>query len=289
MKLPFFQFYPADWVRDTRVLSLAAKGAWADVLCTLHTSKTRGTSTLSLTAWARIIGATPTEADAVLTELGDTGVCDIERQPNTDVTLTCRRMLREEITKQQTRLRVKKHRDKKRQPQQLELSNAGSERQSNDSVTPKKPETRSQIGVSDDTPRGDGSASPQSPPPAKVDDAPFAPIATPERNDPIAYQAVIDLFNRLCTPAMPRASLTEHRRATIRARWQAVRGEEPLAWFERLFTKAAASDFLCGRAQGTTFRGSFDWITGVKNAPKVVEGNYDNRTQQGGGTPWEIR
>ncbi len=27
-KLPAFQFYPGDWIQDTRALTLAAKGAW---------------------------------------------------------------------------------------------------------------------------------------------------------------------------------------------------------------------------------------------------------------------
>lgn len=87
-------------------------------------------------------------------------------------------------------------------------------------------------------------------------------------------------YNRLC-PSMPRAELSELRKKTIRARWQervTAKDENPITWFETLFTKAEASDFLAGRtpSPSSAWRCGFDWLVGPKNAPKVIEGNYDN-------------
>jgi uncharacterized protein YdaU (DUF1376 family) len=112
LKLPFFQMYPADFMRDTRALSLAAKGGWIDVLCVLHSSSTRGTMTLPVVGWARVMGATVDQAAAVITELDGMRIADVDRASNGDVTLSSRRMLRDYITREQTRLRVQRHREK---------------------------------------------------------------------------------------------------------------------------------------------------------------------------------
>ena len=40
--LPFFQFYPADWIQDTQTLNHQAKGAWIDVLCQMWIAPERG-------------------------------------------------------------------------------------------------------------------------------------------------------------------------------------------------------------------------------------------------------
>lgn len=41
-KLPYFPFYPADWVRDTRILSLETRAVWIDLLTLMHDSDRRG-------------------------------------------------------------------------------------------------------------------------------------------------------------------------------------------------------------------------------------------------------
>jgi hypothetical protein len=43
-KLPAFQFYPGDWMKDPnlRRCTPAARGVWMDVLCLMHESETRG-------------------------------------------------------------------------------------------------------------------------------------------------------------------------------------------------------------------------------------------------------
>lgn len=133
MKLPFIQFFPSDYMRDTRALSLAAKGGWVDVMCMLHGSSTRGTMTLPVVGWARVMGATVDQSAAVIDELDAMKVAEVIRTGNGDVTISSRRMLRDAITREQTRLRVRSYRRNTH-------CNGGS----NGDVTGQKSEARSQ-------------------------------------------------------------------------------------------------------------------------------------------------
>jgi hypothetical protein len=136
MKLPFLQFYPSDYLVDTRILTLSARGAWVDILCVLHGSSTRGTATFPVRGWSRIMGVSEAEFETAVEEIDAMKVGNVIRCSNGDVTITCRRMLNEAITREQTRLRVQNHRNKERNNERNASSNA--------SVTPNKSEVRSQ-------------------------------------------------------------------------------------------------------------------------------------------------
>jgi hypothetical protein len=135
MKLPFLQFYPSDYLVDTRILSLSARGAWVDILCVLHGSSTRGTITFPVRGWSRIMGVSEAEFESAIQEIDSMKVGNVIRCSNGDVTITCRRMLSESITREQTRLRVQNHRNKER--------NSKSNTPSNANVTGNKSEVRS--------------------------------------------------------------------------------------------------------------------------------------------------
>lgn len=119
-KLPYMQFYPADWLQDTLPLSLAAKGAWINILCALWGAQSRGTHTLPLMGWARQIGASVEQTKAVISELVDMSVCDCPSHQNVSsvtehnekITLVCRRMAREEKARESNASRQKKFRNK---------------------------------------------------------------------------------------------------------------------------------------------------------------------------------
>lgn len=132
MKLPFLQFYPSDYLVDTRILTLSARGAWVDILCVLHGSSTRGTATFPVRGWSRIMGVSDAEFKTTIEEIDAMKVGNVIRCSNGDVTITCRRMLNEAITREQTRLRVQNHRNKERNNERNAPSNA--------SVTPNKSE-----------------------------------------------------------------------------------------------------------------------------------------------------
>jgi len=121
---------------DTRVLSLAARGAWVDILCVLHGSSTRGKTSFPPRGWARIMGVSEADFEAALEEIVAMKVADVIRDGNASVTITSRRMMNEAITLEQTRLRVQNHRNKKRNAERNALSSA--------KVTPNKLEAISQ-------------------------------------------------------------------------------------------------------------------------------------------------
>ena len=131
-KMPFFKFFPADWIKDTRGLSLSTRGAWIDLLCFMWESPTRGTITRSKPVLARILGASEDELGVILDEIQNQSVCECVTERNGDVTLTSRRIVREEKVRQQTLCRVKRFR------------NAQKIGACNESVTVKKSEVRSQ-------------------------------------------------------------------------------------------------------------------------------------------------
>jgi hypothetical protein len=124
MKLPFLQFYPSDYLVDTRILTLSARGAWVDILCVLHGSSTRGTATFPVRGWSRIMGVSDAEFVTTIEEIDAMKVGNVIRCSNGDVTITCRRMLNEAITREQTRLRVQNHRNKERNNERNASSNA---------------------------------------------------------------------------------------------------------------------------------------------------------------------
>lgn len=73
---------------------------------------------------------------------------------------------------------------------------------------------------------------------------------------------------------------------TIRDRIQARLKEYPsLDWWTEFLQQVQASDFLCGRTNGTKgpFHASIDWILGPKVLDKLLAGNYDPVTSNGHG------
>ena len=101
-KLPSFQFYPGDWLKDPdlRICSLAAKGLLIDMLCYMHESQERGVllvrgKPLSDVHIARLFGGGDTRE--ALAELIDNGVI-VRRE---DGALYSKRMVRDEHIRQE--------------------------------------------------------------------------------------------------------------------------------------------------------------------------------------------
>ena len=115
-------FNSGHWLSDTRCLTLAEKGAWIDILCALWRSPTRGTATLAITEWARLLGATVEQTVITINGLIARHVMDSLHGSNSNMaitsslksslnlTLSSRRILREEEKKKLNRARVQKHR-----------------------------------------------------------------------------------------------------------------------------------------------------------------------------------
>lgn len=95
-----------------------------------------------------------------------------------------------------------------------------------------------------------------------------------ERDKKIDYNGIMDAYNTIC-PSFPAIrSLSEARKKAIKARLNTYTVED----IHEVFRKAEASDFLKGK-NDRNWQANFDWIMKDANIAKILDGNYDNRTQ----------
>jgi DNA-binding Lrp family transcriptional regulator len=99
VKLPAFQFYPADWRKDPGVQSLSFhdRGVWFEILCLMHESDQRGRLLLNGKpmpdeALARLLGLDKQTLTKTLSTLIDFGVASRDENG----ALVNRRMVRDE-------------------------------------------------------------------------------------------------------------------------------------------------------------------------------------------------
>jgi len=111
-KNPCFLFYPNDWSHDLEEHPLEIEGAWIRICCKLWWSETRGLLTRSYEHWARILRVTPEESQRILTYLSTYSICDICVTDHGDVTVTSRRMFREDRERQQAAERKRRQRER---------------------------------------------------------------------------------------------------------------------------------------------------------------------------------
>jgi len=100
MKRPSFQFYPADWLRDTalRSCSMGARGLWIDMICFMHEGNPYGhlkvgNKVILSTNLASMVGATLKDVIDWLEELHQAGVYEL----GDNGTIYSKRMVRDEI------------------------------------------------------------------------------------------------------------------------------------------------------------------------------------------------
>src|SRR5512139_3445991 len=104
MKLPSFQFYPGDWMKDPglRSVSLEARGLWIDMLCLLFESGRRGylqhrtPKPVTEEQLARMTGCSAEQVSRLLRELEDSGVFSRTEHG----TVYSRRMVKDERVRQ---------------------------------------------------------------------------------------------------------------------------------------------------------------------------------------------
>lgn len=94
----------------------------------------------------------------------------------------------------------------------------------------------------------------------------------------IQYQQIADMYNDTCVSFPRLTTLSEARKKAIKARLNTY----TLSDFENLFQKAEASTFLKG-GNDRNWSATFDWLIKDTNMAKVLDGNYDNRSDSSGG------
>ena len=104
-KIPSFQFYPGDWMKDpsVAVCSPATRGVWVDFLCAMHELSRSGQLTGTREQLSRIGRCTVTELDQVLVELKTSKTANVNIREGI-VNITNRRMLREAKARKASRL-----------------------------------------------------------------------------------------------------------------------------------------------------------------------------------------
>jgi hypothetical protein len=106
--------------------------------------------------------------------------------------------------------------------------------------------------------------------------------STPETNEieiagkpeKVELNNVVVEFNQVVSRLPKVTALTPKRRNTIKQRIK-EHGREAVSV---CFFKTGKSDFLCG-VNDRGWKASFDWIMKPENLVKILEGNYDNKTQ----------
>jgi len=92
--------------------SFQTRGIWIDILCFMWWSKKKGTISGTKENLARMVGASKDEFTLFIEEVSTHSFADINVCSNGKITLTSRRMSRDEKAREQTRLRQKRLRDK---------------------------------------------------------------------------------------------------------------------------------------------------------------------------------
>lgn len=111
-KLPFFKFFPLDWLRDTRQLSSKARAAWIDILAIAWNEPKRGVYTRDIESMMRELGLIEQEVDNVLAELSSVATVTHRNDFLTrEVTIESRRMRREERARELNAIRQQRFRN----------------------------------------------------------------------------------------------------------------------------------------------------------------------------------
>lgn len=93
----------------------------------------------------------------------------------------------------------------------------------------------------------------------------------------IDYQRIADMYNNTCVSFQRCTSLSDKRKAAIRARLNTYSYED----FQTLFDMAESSQFLKGK-NNRDWTANFDWLIKDGNMAKVLDGNYTDKADKTG-------
>lgn len=121
---PWIKIFVGDWIRDTRKLSMRARGAYADLKMHLWISDIRGVITGDITDVSLLLGISYTETESLLQELQQKKAFKIELCNNTcyniiDETMilqTAKSTVKSKAGKEGQRIRWENERKKKQNP-----------------------------------------------------------------------------------------------------------------------------------------------------------------------------
>lgn len=256
MKRPSFQFYPADWRNDAalRMCSLSARGLWWEMICIMHAAIPYGhlmaaDNPITPEELSRIVGESKSDVTKWLTELEKRKVYSVSG----DGCIYSRRMVRDEIERDQWRKRQQRHRD----------------------VTP--------VVTHESQPSSSSSSPALQVPTTNVVGA--AGAALPD----CPHEKIIELYHTQLPECPKVLQWHDTRQGYLRSRWKQMakaNGVTPgyaseeagLAWWRKFFGYCAQSDFLTGKTEGRQgkppFVADLEWIVRPTNFAKIIEGKY---------------
>lgn len=262
-KLPSFQFYPGDWMKDPalRAVSLAARGLWMDTLCLMFESARRGYlqhatgKPVTHEQLARMTGCSAEEASRLLQELEDSGVFSRTEHG----VIFSKRMVRDELRRQTNRENGSKGGNPRLVPHDLS-DNPPVNRHPN--RTPNRPVNRNPTPSSSSS--SSSSEEIHTPPPPTGE--------PPDGGGGEAMPEVARVWNSV--PGVHHVrQVTTARRKTLQTRLR-----DPTwagAWRDAI--QRVSSSSFC-RGQGSTgWVADFDWFLRPDTVTRLLEGKYDDR------------
>jgi hypothetical protein len=94
-KQPYIPLYTGDYIKDTRTLSLEAKGAWSDLILFMWVNESKGVLEGTNEDFARMVGTSEQNFVDVLKELCRKKICDVSGPTDGVFKIICRRLVRE--------------------------------------------------------------------------------------------------------------------------------------------------------------------------------------------------
>jgi len=257
---PWFKFYPSDWRNDPalKMCSMAARGLWIELICLMHQATPYGHLLVNGQAptdaqIAVLVGAPSDQIAALLGELESAGIFSRTRNGI---------IYSRKLTRMSKKAATARNNGRKGGNPSLsnERQNAPSDNQKVKGWDkPQRPEPEPEPDIRVEDTNVSLSVSTDAPCPA---------------ND---ISHAVSRYNQAAERAgWPQVQkLTPSRSKQLRARLKDCGGLE--GWEDAL-RRAYASDFCRGRTPKPWTGFGFDWLTKAANFTKLMEGNYDNRS-----------
>lgn len=262
-KLPSFQFYPGDWLKDTelRLCSIFARGLLVDLLCLMFEAKHRGTlskpdGVTPLSDFQivdAINGGSRDEKLSALQELIDNGVL----KRNSQGIIYSSRLIRDES------LRVLR---------KSVGSKGGSKTQANARASREakgQAKSSSSSSSSPSTSSSDIETHTQAPP--VVADA--TSVVTVGKSEPAPANFVAEQFVAWFGGSV---HVTDKRRKALQQRWKDPWWREN---WQTALERAAQSPFLRGETSDRGWKLTLDFFLKPDSVAKILEGTYDGSHQ----------
>lgn len=117
-KQPYIPFYVGDYIKDTRRLPLAVRGAWVDILLFMWDEPVKGEIIATMDEFSGMLSCSRSECDFVVSLLIEKKVCDHEKLPDGKIKLISRRMKKDALISLKRSLSGKTSAEKRAKSQQ---------------------------------------------------------------------------------------------------------------------------------------------------------------------------